>query len=35
LVKEAHLLRDQGLTLRKTAEAMSVSHPTVHRPLRA
>jgi DNA-binding transcriptional regulator LsrR (DeoR family) len=33
LVKEANLLRQQGLTLRKIAEAMGVSHPTVHRLL--
>ncbi|MDR1442111.1 MAG: helix-turn-helix domain-containing protein [Bifidobacteriaceae bacterium] len=35
LVKEANLLREQGLSLRKIAEAMGLSHPTVHRLLHA
>jgi DNA invertase Pin-like site-specific DNA recombinase len=35
LVWEAQRLRKEGLTLRKIAEAMGVSHPTVHRLLHA
>jgi DNA invertase Pin-like site-specific DNA recombinase len=35
LVGEAHRLREDGLTLRKIAEVMGVSHPTVYRLLHA
>ena len=33
LVEEAHRLRGDGLSLRKIAAQMGVSHPTVHRLL--